>query len=344
MGLYDSPLALWCEQEDEKNYKQSPEWYYEYYKQLNPALVWTLLKKDWEFKAKHGLNIVASTEGVQGTGKSLGDLYMTIVAADIFGVPFDINNVFVDKALLNESVRKAPRRTTYILDEHRNKNVGIMSKTTELDLIDWEEQARATQKNLFYCSRYVQNHAHYYVFRAWKVNRLEFDKCFYCMKEAECKGRGLYEQPLCKDIPFWKRGGYPISFQFELYTPRPHDDELVLRGKLELPMVEPETAIAYNVVKTKNLNALEANEQHGWQILKETAEKIAAKYKEELIVEKHLGAKTYYVVAPKYLIKTLIYDEHDIGKFPNEAIELIVTVVKRKTEENIALKQQQLNI
>jgi hypothetical protein len=344
MGMYNSPLMVWCEEQDEQHYLKPPEWYYEHYRKLPPTFTWTLIKKDWEFRSLHGLNVVASTEGIQGTGKSLGNLYMAIVCADIFGIPYEIENTYIDRALLNQKVREAKTRTTFILDEQKHKNVGVMSKTTELDLIDWEEQSRATQKNLFYCSRYVQNHAHYYAFKAMRVNRLKNERCFHCMKEAECKARGLYKPTMCKDIPYWKRGGYPVSFSFEFYTPRPHDDELVLRGIVELLMVAPETAKMYNKIKTKNLAALEANEQHGWKILKESAHKIAEKHKDELIKERVVGKKTFYSCATKYAIKALIYDEFDIGKFPNEAIELIITVIKQKTEENIALKQQGINI
>jgi hypothetical protein len=93
--VVESPFVQYCSIMDKKSLTedQSLQWYYtkcyELYEK-DEFYITNLLLEDFEFRAKYGLNVIASVEGEQGLGKSLFSLWMCFKLGEIFGVPFDI--------------------------------------------------------------------------------------------------------------------------------------------------------------------------------------------------------------------------------------------------------------
>jgi hypothetical protein len=332
--LLESPFEQYFRELDEQSLEQerSATWHYFHSKQLfeeNPHIVFNLLKKDLEFRASHQLNVLMSIEGIQGTGKSLTGLYFGILLGKIFGEPLNWENVLVDPDLLDEKLRNSKRRSTFLLDEYRHKSVGIMSQTIRFSLMDFEEQSRYTQKNIIHCAPKVYDYNHYFVIKTNKVIRKQNPKCETCPLFADCTKK--FYSTLC-ELSFYERAGYPESFLVDLYSHRLEDFRLVVRGKMLIPMVHFETALKYDEVKNKNIRILEKGLSEAWDILKRHSDKIIEKYEENLIADKKMPSSI--------TIKRKIFDEFGSRKFTNEAIELLIDLVKEKLKPKLPVKKK----
>jgi len=102
----------------------------------------SLLLDDIKFRADNFLNWICSCEGKQGSGKSLSLIYAGLLIGKFFGYPFTAKNVIFDPDDLDSALEKAPHRSTWLMDEQKKVTVGMMSRTTQLNLLDYEEQLR----------------------------------------------------------------------------------------------------------------------------------------------------------------------------------------------------------
>lgn len=280
----ESPFVQFCSVMDREamTNEHSMQWYYTKCYQLwetKPDYIKDLLIQDGKFRAKFGLNIIASVDGEQGLGKSLFSLFWCYLLSEIFGVPFDIDkNLYVTPEDLDYGLRNSDFRTTHFLDEQRKKNVGMGAISTDLSLQDYEEQCRYTQKNIFYASPKIRDHSHYFVFTAQNIHRLTNDYCSNCPIENQKECFKKKFETDCppefimlrggEKVPFWERSGYPSRLIFLLKTKRKLDGWEVPRGFVSVPMVNPQTLMKYDKIKKKNIEKLESQEEDSFAYIR----------------------------------------------------------------------------
>jgi len=376
----ESPFTQYCDTIDKKVMIEglSFDWYYSHLYKLDeqkPEYLKDLLIEDWIFRAKFGLNIVASFEGEQGTGKSLFALFVAYFLGILFNRPFDIdNNLYATPEDLDNALRSSDFRTTHFIDEQRKKNVGLGSISTDLSLQDYEEQCRYTQKNILYASPSVRNHEHYFVFSSQRLERISNNHyCSMCPPEIKSK---CHENPLTtncpqefvilrggSDVKFYERLGYPKLITFLLTTKRKIDKAEIPRGFVSFPMPTPETVLKYDLVKRANIQKLESQEEDSFKYIVETVENFILVHENELT--KMVGSvseRTYKLKDPEgnpYL-ETKIYDNRKYSvvsaniiesllyihlktrrKYTTKEIALIVSMIKGKMQDVVFTKNKE---
>ena len=360
-NLIESPFTQYCETIDKKVMIEglSFDWYYSHLYKLEeqePEYLKDLLIEDWYFRAKFGLNIVASFEGEQGTGKSFYALFVAYFLGIIFNKPFDIdNNLYAIPEDLDNGLRNSGFRTTHFIDEQRNKNVGLGSVSVDLSLQDYEEQCRYTQKNILYASPSIHNHEHYFVFSSQRIERISDNHyCSMCPQEIKSK---CHENPLktiCpsefvalrkgEDVKFYERMGYPKRITFLLKTKRKIDDSEVPRGFVSFPMPTPETVLKYDLVKKANIEKLESQQEDSFgYIVKEVDGFILVHSKELMKMVGSVSEKTYKLKDPQgnpYL-DTKIFDNRKYSVVSANIIESLLYIhlktMRKYTTKQIAL-------
>lgn len=278
----ESPLEEYSKLMDkilEDNVKSSHLSYAEQIHESNPHYFRNLLITDWKYRAEHQMNVVMSIEGQQGKYKSLFGITSAYIIGDIFGVPFDMRkNLYAFREQMNEGYKNGVNRSTHLLDEQSNLNVGIGSQRTALSLIDKEEQLRYSQKNLIYISPHLKEHSHYFIFKAWDYTRIENPKC-PC--NPDCQKNKWKTQ--C-GIPFWERTGYPKSMTFLLSTPHRLTGYPIPRGFIQFPMPTPETMILYDEIKAKNVKLLESGKEDAGQVKRLIVKNFLEKNEKDLLI------------------------------------------------------------
>ena len=347
----------------------SIDWYYskcyEIFEQI-PDYIKDLLIENWTFRAKFGLNIVASFEGEQGSGKSLFALFWCYLLGNIFGKPFDIEkNLYVIPENLDNGLRDSDFRSTHFLDEQRNKNIGLGSISLELSLQDYEEQCRYTQKNILYASPTLHDHRHYFVFSSQSIERFANNYCAMCPPEiqAECYSKKF--ETNCppefvllrggEKIPFWERSGYPKRIIFLLKTKRKIDNYEVPRGFVAVPMPTPETVMKYDLIKLENLKKLESEEEDSFKYIVQAVDNFIKEHSKELVkMIGNVSEKTYklkneqgnpyletkiydnrkYSIVSANVIESLLYVHlKSMRKYTTKTIALMVAMVKSKMQD-----------
>jgi len=263
-----------------------------------------------------------SISGAQGSGKSLSGLYLLLLLAKIFQKPIDINNVLFDPEELDKKLETSKNRESFMMDEQRVTNVGMMSKTIQDRLIDFEEQLRKSQTNLIYCAPSLRTHEHYFVLETYKIIRIQNPKCTQC-KEKKCKS--------C-DIPETERSGYPKYFLVMLKTKREPDHTLVCRGLLKIPMPNPNIVKEYDEIKDEHISRLKKKDSNMWEQMKKLRDTIWAQKKEELITQLKSGV---WKENTKKQIQICIYDVKGQRHLTNEAVDLMITMLQGKAKEFI---------
>ena len=277
----------------------------------NQNYVYDLLIKDFEHRARFQKNVIMSIEGLQGEGKSFFGLFWSYTLGEIFGVPFDIKkNLYAFPEELDEKLRASKNRTTHFLDEQRSANIGVGAKAQQLKLKDFEEQMRYTQKNIIFASPEVRDHAHYFVFEAFDMRRIE-NKDFKEFKDE-------------KKLKFWEKSGYPTHWIFLLKTHSKYTKGLVPRGYVIVPMVTPKTVSAYDRIKRKNLKKLEKFEDNAFKIKKILIDKFVKEYKTQCIQMIGTIVERAYKLKDDEgnpIIKKLVFDNRKYAVVSKDVIE-----------------------
>lgn len=369
-----SPFQDYCDEIDEKH----PDWgeinYLVFIKQLyneRPFFITNLVEQDIKYRSENHLNVVASIEGQQGCGKSTFGLALAFMISKYFNVPFSMKNIYSTVWELDAALRNSPYASTHILDEQRKKNVGLMSETDILSLIDYEEQCRYTQKNLIYISPEVADHSHYFVFSYDFLTRQGNNACDNDKKNPfECsKGFNIaacYKnkwKTSCK-MPFFERKGYPKQLRFILKTHRKIDGVLVPRGYVELPVVNSRTMQLYDSIKKKMVQKLESQEDRSFDRLKKIADDFWKAHGKKTVVKvkkvkkrktklKDARGKTklvpitsteeFYKSISNNMIESMVFTFlGSMQRFPTKAIKLIVAMVKQKADIAAQAKNESL--
>jgi len=292
----------------------------------------SLLLDDIKFRADSFQNCVASVEGSQGTGKSLAFIYFGLLLGKFFGYPFTLKNIIFDPDDLDSALEKASPRTSWLMDEQKRANVGMMSRTTQLNLTDLEEQTRRKQINLLYASPSLRQHEHFFAFKTFRIIRINDADCSECSEYSEWKPTSGTTSPCdtC-DLPLHKRNGYPKYFLLLLQTKRLIDNMLVPRGIIQFPMPNTKFVEEYDKIKLQHIKRLQAKESAWWDKMKGYADNIWERKKDHLIKKMKNGN---HQVVGKETIKVAILNT--IGrKLTGEANDTLTELVKQKAEEYI---------
>ena len=326
-----SPLQQYCEDIDRKYMDKTwMELYYEVALKVDRQYFTNLVLNDFQWRANHQQNIVASIEGQQGCGKSLFANDMCMRIGEMFGGKFDVStDLYINPFDLDHELRNAnSRRRTFLYDEQPQRRVGMGSVSTSVSLKDYEEICRYTQNNLVYCSPEMVDHAHYFIFKEvdYGVERLKVAKCGECSKYAACHAD--YYSTLC-ELEFWERDGYPVSFSFMLQTKRMADNMFVPRGVVKLPMISWKSAQNYNGVKAKNIKKFESFQNDSWDNQKILLKKFVDEHEDELFIKLKKGG---FKIAPSKRIDSIFFDEFGTERFTNRQVEVFVEIIKKELE------------
>ena len=194
-----------------------------------------LLLKDWNWRFHHKQNIIASAEGSQGSGKSMFLSACSIMASKIFGNPFysRVNEEVLKQHLsfdpedLDNQLQNSSGCQTFLNDEDRKANIGIMSNMISLNIVDYEEQLRKDQTNLFFATPELQDHKHFFIF---ELKHIVFNEV-----------------------------GFPIASVAMLKTPRYTDrKEFVWRGYVSFPFPSKEYLAQYDPLKDAHIKRLKS--------------------------------------------------------------------------------------
>lgn len=327
-----SPLELYCESVDAKYPDASyMQLYYNVALKLDRDYFTELFIRDLKFRATHQRNFVGSIEGLQGCGKSLFGIALGLILGKIFNNPFVIeSDIFANPSELDYQLRQGGnRRRTFLYDEQPSRNVGLGSSSTQLSLKDYEEICRYTQNNLIYASPEVMDHAHYFIFKQVDHDppRIKNETCKKCKKYDECL-KNFYST-MCK-IPFNERDGYPKRFNFVMLTRRLSDKLFIPRGVVSLPMVSPETALRYDVIKDKNINKFEKYESDSWRRMLKEIDVFAKKYQDRLIKKVIFKTGSKFKPESKEVIEGWFYDSFTSSRYTKGQVDILVSMVLQK--------------
>ena len=175
---------------------------------------------------------------------------------------------------------------------------------------------------------------------------MENETCKKCPKEIQdnCYKNSLKTN--CK-IPFYQRSGYPKSFTFLLKTPRKIDGEVVPRGFVTVPMVTPETVLAYDKIKAKNIVILEKQEDNLFRMKDKIINDFLKKKGKDCITLKgSFNAKAdnrKYAVCSIKVIEAYLYEFIKAQrKYTVKEIEIMTAVIKQKLEVICMKKNEKL--
>ena len=322
-NLYEGdPLADYFFQADYAMGDMTYDQYWKAAQNEDPKKLTSLLYESWKWRADTRNNICASTEGGQGTGKSLANISFGFILGKIFDRPFSLNDIAFYPEEMEKAIEVSQNRQTIMCDEQQMTNVGLMSSTIRNRLVDFEEQLRFSQTNLLYVAPSLRAHQHYYVFETWKPVRIRNRACNMCRK-PDCVGCDIQEE---------KRSGYPAFFVLMLKTKRAQDGMLVPRGYVLAKMPPKKIVDEYEKIKQEHIQKLKQKESMRWQILKNLAEEVWERGKSKILTTTKSGK---YVVAPMKIIKIVFYEIHGMNYLPSESEELLLTMVSEKAREHI---------
>lgn len=325
----ESPFEQYCDLIDRKAYTE------DWLDSKHDAIAWEIynreplyfsksLIEDFKFRARFKGNILASVEGPPWSGKSLFAGRWILELSEIFGMPFSWNNLTWLPEELETKLIKSKSRETIWVDEKQKKRVGLGSRTTDLNLLDFEEMGRKTQKNIIWCSPEVGRSNHYFYFKAYDLERINNQKCEKCEKADKCFRLPSQTKTLC-EIPFFERLGYPKHLIFRLKTYSKLEERPLVRAYVQVPIPSPDFIKEYEIHKDKFIKKLEKQEpDDSFSALKEIAAKIIKERKEDLYYFNRHGE---YVPVQNKIVKSIVYDEIGMRRYPNEMIEIIRNII-----------------
>ena len=339
----ESPLNKYSYKLDKKMLGKNLFEYYAKIEKLDPNYITTLLLKDFEYRYISQLNILAEIYGQQGCGKSLFAQDLAYRTGKIYGVDFAMDsNTVADFDILDSILHNSPYRSTFVVDEQPTSMFGYGSSRVMRGLKDYEEICRYTMKNIYYIAPTEREHSSYYVFKEDQrpsVERFRNEKCLSCQKQTECLkifSENKF-QTLC-DLPFWKRHGYPIAFNFMLITARKTDNHLMPRGYVRLPILPPKLMKQYDKIKRRNLDFFEQKESAGWTQQRAELRNFQEQYRDRLI-----GSNGK--VVSKDLIKVYLQDFFGGRAFTTSELDMFCAIVKAEilSPEFVDTAQEELN-
>ena len=250
----ESPLETYFREVDINSTEATYGEYFSRAMQEDIRVMNSLLLDDIKFRADSFMNVVASVEGQQGSGKSISFIYLGLLIGKFFGYPFALKNIIFDPDDLDTALEKADKRTTWLMDEQKRANVGMMSRTTQLNLTDLEDQLRRSQINLLYASPSLRQHEHFFAFKTFRIIRINDADCTECDEYKHWNPTSGQPSPCdtC-DLPADKRNGYPKYFLLLLQTKRLIDNMLVPRGIVQFPMPNIKFIEQYDKVKQQHI-------------------------------------------------------------------------------------------
>jgi len=300
--MNESLLQSHIKEFDLDNTKLGFEGYYTVAVQQSAKQWNALLINDFEFRASHKLNVVASCEGVQGSGKSLFFLYLAKLLGGLFKREFKIDNICFTPYEFERRIKHSKERETFLIDEQTNITSGIMSRHVSENLKDYEEQLRYSQNNLLYASPSLRNHEHFFIFDTNRVPYSSVERIANerCTKEKEC---------ICEKIGLkeFQRCGYPIRFNAMLLTINALDYMLRPRAVISLPMINYKFYRQYDKLKSEYQAYLKKKGKGGiMPEVFESVDKIINKRKKDLFRK---NVKGKIVLKQKKDLKIIAYEE-----------------------------------
>jgi len=339
----ESPLNKFCYSMDKKLSNKNIFSYYEFVEKISPIYVTNLLISDFSFRFNAQLNILAEIYGQQGCGKSLFGQDLAHRIAKIFGIPFDMgNHTLADFDILHSVLHNTPFRTTFVVDEQPVSMFGYGSTRIRYGLKDYEEICRYTMKNIIYIAPSERDHSSYYVFKEDQrpsVERYRNEECLTCPKQVSCLK--IFEKNKFEtkcSLPFWKRHGYPMAFNFMLITARKTDNHLLPRGYIRLPILPPNLMKEYDRIKQRNIQIFERKESLGWAEQRKELKEFQELYYDRLFNEKGK-------VVSKDLIKAYLMDHFGERSFTTTEMEIFCAIIKAEINNSsfIDKAQEELN-
>ncbi len=322
----ESPLNKYAYKLDKKLLGKNIFDYYAKIEAIDSKYITNLLLKDFEYRYNSQLNILAEIYGQQGCGKSLFGQDLAYRTGKIYGVDFAMdNNTVADFDVLDSILHNSPYRSTFVVDEQPTSMFGYGSSRVMRGLKDYEEICRYTMKNIYYIAPSEREHSSYYVFKEDQrpsIERFRNEKCLNCLKQNDCLKIFTENkfQTLC-DLPFWKRHGYPIAFNFMLITARKTDNHLMPRGYVRLPIIPPKLMKQYDKIKKRNLQFFEQKESLGWTEQRAELRAFQEQYRDRLINDKGK-------VVSKNLIKVYLQDHFGGRAFTTSELDMFCAIVK----------------
>jgi hypothetical protein len=318
------PLQEYCFEQDYQLSETSATYdeYWRLAQQQNPKKLTSLLFESWKWKADSRNNVVMSTEGTQGSGKSLSNIEFCRILGKIFDRPFSLQDIAFYPEEMENLISNSQNRQTMMCDEQQQTNVGLMSNTIRNRLVDYEEELRWSQTNLCYVAPSLHQHQHYYVLESFKPVRLRNKVCNVCRK-PNCLNCEIQEE---------KRSGYPAYFVLMLKTHRANDGMLVPRGYVLAKMPPLKIAKEYELIKQEHIRRLKAKESMRWDFLKKLAEEIWQGGQNRILQQTKSGK---YVVASQKIIKIVFYGFKGMNYLPTMTEELLLTMIAEKAREYI---------
>lgn len=339
-----SPLSDFCYKMDLKLRNKNVDSYYNFVEKVDPLYIKSLLIADWRYRYAHQLNVLIEIYGNQGSGKSLFGQNVAIHLGKIFEMPFNMEqHTLADFDLLDDALHSTPYRTTFVVDEQPKSFYGYGSGRVLNSLKDFEEVCRYTMKNIIYISPSEREHSSYYMFKEDarpSVERFNNPKCLKCKRQADCLR--IFSENKFKTMcgmPFYKRHGYPVAFNFMLIYPRKSDNNLMPRGYARFEVLPPKLMQKYDTIKQRNLNIFEKRENLGWIKQREQLKEFQDKYRDLLINDKGK-------VVAKDLIKAYLMDFFGGARnFTISELDLMTAVVKAeiRSKDFVDKTQEEFN-
>jgi hypothetical protein len=307
----ESPLKQEFDKFDVEHIRWGIDDYKEYALQVPAQYTTNLTLTDWQWRAEHGRNVIASAFGETGSGKSSFISYACLYCGNIFRQPFTTDNVYYEPEELKEAISKAKPRETFLRDEHLHGEAGMMSDLVSSTLTDFEQQLRRKQNNFFFASVNLEDHAHFFVFELKHI---------------------LYDAT-----------GYPTHIMAMLKTPRYTDTNcFVWRGLVAFPFPEKKYWEAYTKRKDNHIERLVKQYGNNIAPVNIDAVKIFKKRHEELYTKTREG-----LVRPikDNLMQFIVAEEIGSRKYTNKAYDMLRDKIRERinfefAEQNEARMQE----
>ena len=316
----ESPLKRYFDNFDVEHMGWTPTQYKNYAIQQTDVNLTQLLLDDWRWRASHKQNIVASSEGDQGTGKSLFLGAGSILCSKIFGKSFYTpesdemlkKNLSFDSETMDAQLDASEERVTKLNDEHRKNKVGIMANMIEASLEEKEDQLRKHQINMFFASPDLQDHKHFFVFEMKHIvfNEDGFPKATVAMLKTK------------------------------LYTDR---SQFVWHGYVSFPVPPKDYLSQYDALKDEHIIKLKQKYGNTLDPVIFHANEIFKKCKDNLIVTSSDG---YVKPIPHKRMYKLVAREIGTRKFTTGGYSLLLDEIKdiivdAYAKENEVIRQKQ---
>lgn len=262
-----------------------------------------LVMDEFKFRESHESNLIWSTEGGQGSGKSRFNLRMCIISGQIFDKPFRLDNMYFFQQDLRNALKNFKKRTTYSEDEQPRTH-GIMSKFLEDELADFEDLYRRPQVNISYVAPQLRTHNHFFVFKT-------LGDFFVYQKNQVAEVESMF------------------------LTKRNSDDMLMPRGIVRVKCPDQKIWDLYNKKKDQFLEAMKGKKGDRIKILEDYAIKVANKHFDKLYVKFKNGICK---IKSKEILKLYLQKEFGVDSFTSGGLNQSVACLQEILLERLQKK------